>query len=291
MMKNPPYTEVDWSLVTPSDWETLTYVEIARKAGCSYSQVKDYLRNMSRSGKKLARTRRGAKFNWSAITPPDWRAMFNKEIAKKVGCSSSTVRTRRFWLIEQDRKAGKTGEWFVCAKTGATAPINWELLIPEDWRNMPNDEIAGKLGCRLTSTARRRRHLTKTPSGKRLFTYLKPPRPPGSRHDWDKIQRADWKALNNLQIARKVGCSLHAAHCRRKRLITAAAGTGDNGQDFICEQTVREKKLAPDWSLLKPQDWEMYNIEIARKLGCPAYKVSYQRKLRIAEEKRNRRNV
>jgi len=293
-MKNR-FKKVDWSVITPSDWKTLNNVEIARKAGCSYSQVKAYLSKRMLSGSGLARPvihggpRRGTGLDWSKITPQDWRAMLNREIAKQVGCSAPTARTRRRWLIAQDQKAGKTGERFVCANARSKPAIDWKPITPEDWRNMPDSEIARKLGCSISSVARRRRNLMKTPSGKQRFSHVKPPRQPGSRHDWEKIERADWKGMKDFQIARKVGCSLSTATLRRKWLILTAVEAGEKSREFICEQPLRKKKPAPDWSLLKPQDWEMYNIEIARKLGCPAYRVSFQRKKMIAEEKKNRR--
>jgi len=272
-MKNK-LNKVDWSLITPSDWKTLGKVEIARKAGCAYSLVSAYLKKRKGSGSEIARpsVHRGSRCDWSKITPQDWRKMINAEIAKKAGYSVTSAAIRRRWLIDQDRKAGKTGERFVCVRTGSTAPIDWKPITPEDWRSMSDREIARKLGCSVSSAMRRRRHLTKTPSGKQRFTYLRPVKPPGSRHDWEKIERADWKAMNDHQIARKVGCGFSTAKNRRKWLIATAAEAVEKASAFICEQPTRGKKPAPDWSLLKPQDWEMSIIQIARKLGCPTYR-------------------
>lgn len=98
---------IDWSLVTDKMWRTWSSKRIAIKVGCSVGSA------------SMKRSRLGIKspfiiFDWSRVEQKVWR-MSNKEIAKRLGCSISTVwhkrfifdsRTkRRLYLAEKKREA------------------------------------------------------------------------------------------------------------------------------------------------------------------------------------------
>lgn len=236
---------------------TMSDQDLAAKLGCKRALVAGR-RFLLRIPKYIEAIVPAKEVEWTPAMDALLGTMPDPDLAAKMGCALTKVRTRRYQL-------GVSGYRQIITPA-PTSEFEWTPAMVSLLGTMSDRALAEKIGCAVT-TVRDRRHLAGIPDYRRRNTFE-------SRFEWTPTMDALLGTMSDTDLAAKLGCSVNAVNTRRY-LLGVSGFRQTRTSSYMFAWTPENDALLGT----------MGDRQLSEKLGVPLITVGNRRKLLGIEAK------